>query len=177
LENIGTTIPGLVFNGQVASQRLGDAVAGAGDVDGTGSTELLLGAPGDPAAPPNPGTVYITVPIVTGEATDLELTGGATATLEWTKAVGAIRHRVYRGAVSTLLASGGVHTSSTTCLTPGAVSDSDANSNGRPDLVDIAVPGVGSGFWYVVSGASDLGEGPLGTDSTGALRRNDGPCP
>ncbi len=174
LEETGVTQPGIVFNGRAAFERLGESLAGAGDLDGTGTTEIVLGAPAD--AVTSPGTVYIAVPVVSIGTSDLQVTGGAIATLEWRPAPGATRHLVYRGFVSGL-APGGVATSAADCLTPGGDGVGDSDADGRPDLTDATAPPIGEGFWYAVTGANALGEGPLGTDSAGVLRRNDGPCP
>ncbi|MFQ5701076.1 MAG: Ig-like domain-containing protein [Acidobacteriota bacterium] len=177
LADVGVASAGLVFDGQTPSERLGSALAGAGDVDGTGFTELLLGAPGAATAPPNSGTVYITLPAIVSEPADLVVTGGATAVLEWDAVPGAIRHLVYRGSLTTLAVASQVRTSDAVCLTPGSTPDADADMDGRPDLVDTFVPPAGDGSWFLVTGTNSLGEGLLGMDTAGALRRNDGPCP
>jgi hypothetical protein len=176
LDDVGVSAPGLVLEGQTMNGRLGASVAGTGDLDGTGDTELVLGAPSDPGA--GSGMVYVSVPVVATQVQDLEVSGAAGGTLEWDPASGASRHLVYRGSLAGLDPLG-VRTASATCLTTGGagVPDSDGDADGRPDLVDAAPSSVGDGFWYLVTGWNQLGEGPLGVDSAGVLRQNNGPCP
>lgn len=176
LDDVGVSAPGLVLEGQTMNGRLGASVAGTGDLDGTGDTELVLGAPSDPGT--GSGTVYVSVPVVATQVKNLEVSGAAGGTLEWDAASGASRHLVYRGSLMSLDPLG-VRTAIAMCLTTGGagVPDSDGDADGRPDLVDAAASSVGDGFWYLVTGWNQLGEGPLGTDSTGVLRQNNGPCP
>ncbi len=46
LSQVGSTVPGLVFRGEVAGDRLGEAVSSWTDGNGDGLDDLLLGAPG-----------------------------------------------------------------------------------------------------------------------------------
>ncbi|MCI0587800.1 MAG: integrin alpha [Planctomycetes bacterium] len=53
----------LTFNGSVSEERLGSSVSGAGDLDGDGVPDLLVGAKqwGVPGAGPTPGPGYVRV--------------------------------------------------------------------------------------------------------------------
>jgi hypothetical protein len=67
-----------------------------------------------------------------------------------------------------------VYTSSAVCLASGVSSDVDAN--GLRDLALTGTPPPRDGFYYLVTGTSGLGEGPLGTASNGLPRINNAPC-
>jgi len=45
-----------------------------------------------------------------------------------------------------------------------------------PSTTDLEEPGSGSGFYYLVSGVNECGEGALGTESSGKPRPNRHPC-
>jgi hypothetical protein len=53
------------------------------------------------------------------------------------------------------------------CLQPGLPS---------PSATDVEEPSSGSGFYYLVSGVNECGEGGLGTTSSGGPRPNRHPC-
>lgn len=175
LAEVGASVPGVVVDGQTALERLGEALAGSGDVDRTGSSEIVAGAPGDSATPPNEGRVYLSVPIVARAARDLLLV--SKTTLEWEPVPGAVSYSVYRGAVATLAAAGRVMTSDATCLAPGGVGVGDVDLDGLPDFADPTEPAAGEVFWYLVGGVNKIGEGQVGTDSSGKLHVNNEPCP
>jgi hypothetical protein len=175
----GQTLSGIVFEGEVASGRLGEAVTGASDLDRTGTADLILGAPGDEAAPPNDGTVFITEPIVASETRALGIAKAPQATLEWDPTPGATGYAVYRGDLGDLTANGGVHTAGKCVVNPPSAVVGDGDSDGRPDFVDVTAPPPGTGFWYQVAGTSLFGTGPLGEASNGEVRVDDFPtsCP
>ena len=50
---------GFVLDGESGGDRAGTSVSGAGDVDGDGIGELLIGAPGAGDSPNNPGRTYV----------------------------------------------------------------------------------------------------------------------
>jgi hypothetical protein len=55
----GTDIPDEFFSGGAAGVRFGYSVAGAGDVNGDGYADVIVGAPNNPAGAANAGRAYI----------------------------------------------------------------------------------------------------------------------
>jgi hypothetical protein len=53
----------------------------------------------------------------------------------------------------------------------------DADADGLPDIEDPAVPSSGETFFYLVTGANDAGEGPIGPAGAAPPRSNDAQCP
>jgi hypothetical protein len=179
LADTGATLPGVVIEGEVASGRLGEALSGEGDLDDSGTADLILGAPGDETSPPNAGSVFITELIVASEARNLEMSMTPPATLEWDRTPGATGYAVFRGTLSDLSVNGGVTTAGKCIVNPPGAVVGDADSDERPDFVDASTPSVGAGFWYDVAGTNRFGMGPLGEASNGQARANDSPtsCP
>jgi len=105
---------------------------------------------------------------------DLTETGGIT-TLEWSRADRALFYNVYRGTIASLVAGGGVKTSAATKLACGITTDAD--SDGLPDTMDSSSLPVGGAFYYLVTGRSLAGEGPLGPFDAAPPRINDSQCP
>jgi hypothetical protein len=66
---------------------------------------------------------------------------------------------------------------------PGTVYDhtcyesADANLDGPTTSIDSGGPPPGSGYYYEATHEGACGEGPLGSDWTGAARPNPSPCP
>ena len=59
---VGTSYPGTVFVGTEVGEHAGSAVSGAGDLDGDGDPDFVVGAPGrDGPVDPNAGTAYVVV--------------------------------------------------------------------------------------------------------------------
>ncbi len=83
--------------------------------------------------------------------------------LDWSTSSGVTRYNLYRGTVG-----GGATFFNQTCLQP-ALAFSAAS--------DAGVPGVGTFFYYLVSGFDGCLEGTLGMTSAGADRPNALPCP
>ncbi|MEF8756311.1 MAG: DUF4347 domain-containing protein [Accumulibacter sp.] len=68
---------GFVINGQSADDQSGRSVAGAGDVNGDGLADLIVGAHhGDPAGAPDAGRSYIVFGKTTGFAVELDAIEG-----------------------------------------------------------------------------------------------------
>jgi hypothetical protein len=178
LANVGVTEPGVVIDGSVALGRLGEALDGIGDLDDSGTSEIVLGAPGDETTPPNEGSVYVTVPIVATETRDLIMGKSPDPTLEWAPTPGAGeiggpgRYAVYRGDLSDLDLNGAVRTAGKCIVVPSTAEVEDVDSDGRPDFTDDTVPAGGAGFWYLVAGFSPYGVGPIG-DVESTTRVND----
>jgi hypothetical protein len=113
----------------------------------------------------------LNVPIVPATVNTLQLTGAAT--LAWDPAPFASHWNTYRGTIP-----------------PGLMGDpgrrdpydhvcfESANlaGDGRTATTDIAIPPVGGGFYYVVSGENRLVEGPAVVDSNGMPRWPPSPC-
>ena len=127
-----------VLHGESAFDAAGTSIANAGDIDGDGRDDLVIGAPGHDGAGQNAGRVYL----VTGGA----LTAGGSFAL-----AGAAR-----------LWNGAANEEAGAALGAGG----DVNGDGAPDVL-IGAPGrsiggVWSGGAYLVSGAS---LGPVGASS------------
>lgn len=107
------------------------------------------------AGPPPSGAA---VPLPPGEVDDLSITGGAVATLAWTKVDEALTYDVYRGAASALSPAtyGG-------CFAGGL-------SKSTFTLQDPDIPGLGEAHAYLVAAANTGGKGTMGTDSDGLER-------
>ena len=72
LAAIATGNGGFVVNGPAADEQAGYSIAAAGDVNGDGLADFIVGAPGaDPAARPDAGRSYIVFGKNTGTAVDL----------------------------------------------------------------------------------------------------------
>jgi hypothetical protein len=173
LEEAGLTVPGLVIEGSEERRRLGEAVSGLGDIDDSGTAELVLGAPGDETTPPDGGKVYISMPVVAEAVRDLRVEKTPAHTLEWAAAPGAVDYAVYRGDLADLRIDGEVRTLGTCAVVPGLYEVDDRDADDRPDFEDDNDPADGAGFWYLVAGTSGYGRGPIGAASSGAPRVND----
>jgi len=127
------------------------------DLDGDGRANAGDCAPSDPTAADPPG-----------EATNLMLSGGASADLSWTAPPGAgsaWTTDVIRGAIQKMHLDGGM--TGATCL---------AMAQPGPPYTDATVPPVGDGFYYHVRGRNVCGPGALGFASNGSPRPAP-PCP
>ncbi len=180
IDTVALSTGGRIVMGSQAGAQLGRSLAGGGDFNGDGRTDLIAGAPltdtvveaktvqsdagalvvvslsSPPEALTGPGDSY--------DFVDNEI--------EWDGVPGASRHNLYRGLISALRQTQGVFTSETSCLAAG-VGDSDMDM--RPDLTDLAVPPAGDGFYYLVTAENRIGEGSLGR-GTAHSRVNDAPC-
>ncbi len=67
--------PVFTVPGQTAGEMLGTSVASAGDINGDGDNEILVGAPGPSSIPPRPGTVYV----LEGDGTVISVIDGTTS--------------------------------------------------------------------------------------------------
>jgi len=103
-----------------------------------------------------------------GEIANLLLTDATT--LAWDARIGATSYGLYRGAVSGLVDADadGVADDYGACL------ESGITANGTSDT---SAPGIGSAYFYLVTGRGPGGEGTLGAASNGLPRPNLSPCP
>ncbi len=179
LGGIGQSVDGLVVTGADPNDQLGFSVGGAQDVNGDGIADALLGAPfgdTDPNTPPDAGETYVISPYTPAEVQLLDATqAGAVTRLEWTVTNRTIAYNLYRGVLSELRAARGVRTSDMVQLVCGG--NTDSNMNGLPDLTDMLTPAVGEGFYYLATGSSVLGEGPIAPPGIVPARYNDAQCP
>ncbi len=183
LSEVGKTVAGVVFEGAEAGDQLGKSVGGGLDVTGDGVADAVAGAPladSDPNTPANAGEAYVISPLTPGVVPDIGIDvtdPGGLAMLEWTAADRALVYNIYRGDFLGVRAGGGIRTSAMTRVACGVLVDAD--EDGIPDFTDAALPPLGSGFLYVVTGASFLGEGPLppNPSSIPTPRINDLQCP
>ena len=76
LAQLGTTHPGIRIGGDVMQDYSGTTVSGAGDVNGDGFADVLVGAPGNDAASPEAGAAYI---VFGGRTADLDVANISTA--------------------------------------------------------------------------------------------------
>jgi len=102
------------------------------------------------------------------------LTWASPSAVQWTASAGAAHWNSYRGTIpSGLLGSRvAVGVYDTACL-----ESADQNGDGATATVDAAAPPLGTAYYYLASGESGCGEGPLGRRSSGAIIPNDAPCP
>jgi peptidase M1-like protein/thrombospondin type 3 repeat protein len=127
------------------------------DIDGDGRANSSDCAPFDPTTVDPPG-----------EATDLMLSGGASADLAWTAPPGAgsaWTTDIIRGGLLQIRLDGGI--GGATCL---------AMAQPAAPYTDADVPPAGDGFYYHVRGRNACGPGPLGFASNGSPRPAP-PCP
>ncbi|HZN04715.1 MAG TPA: MopE-related protein, partial [Candidatus Polarisedimenticolia bacterium] len=122
---------------------------------GTPGTEVCNGIDDDCDGVPDDGTQP-------NEATDFRFTGASAMT--WTPAAGADTHNVYRGEI----VEGNPWAWNEVCLQTGLTA---------PLALDLAVPPVGSAFYYFAVGVNACGAGTQGSDSAGAPRPAAPACP
>ncbi len=167
--------------GSTASMQLGDAVAGAGDVNGDGYDDVIVGAPGYST---NTGRAYVHHGSATGISASATTTLVGFTTSNYfgesvdgpgdvdgdgydDVAVGAWGYSTSKGRVTVYAgSSAGINSLAVTTLTGGATSDQfgwsvagagDVDNDGDPDLVVGAI-GAGDGTAYVYLGdAAGLG--------------------
>ncbi len=178
LTDIGETLPGIAINGTEAGDGLGSSVSGGADVNGDGVVDAVVGAPMADAdgAPDDSGQTYVISPISPEEVVSLSVNlSGVTSELEWTRTDLAIGYNVYRGVISTIAGSLDIRTSQMVQLACGI--DTDADTDTLPDTTDPDPAAVGDGYYYLVTGSNNTGEGPIGPATANALRVNDAQCP
>ena len=175
-----------VIEGAAAGDKLGHSVGGGFDVNGDGVVDALVGAPFAETligTPTNAGEAYVISPFQPDEVLGLTLSqSGAVTELEWRKPHRALGYNVYRGELDQMVGATEIRTStmcaapSPTCAIECAIT-TDADSNGLPDTTDADTPGDGETFFYLVTGISVFGEGPLAPDTASPPRINDLQCP
>ncbi len=102
------------------------------------------------------------VPPQLGGSLFLERLGGAT--LHWSRGYQGHISSVYRGTFT----SGQIWSSDETCFDPNTA---------QLTSVDAADPAVGTGFYYLVAGGNDCGEGPIGLRTDGTELMPVSACP
>jgi len=120
-------------------------------------------------------TVIDGIPLAVGdtvEAAHDPSTGMTTLTWAAVPPIGST-YNTYRGTIPPgMPGSRGSGAYDHACLESG-----DSAGDGHRVSVDSGMPAVGSGFYYVVSGTTDCGEGSLGSSSSGLPMPNLSPCP
>jgi hypothetical protein len=150
------TLPGWIVEGNQAGANLGTSVGPAGDVDGDGIDDVIVGAAKYTNSLSQEGRalVYLGVPtcgapLPTGSST---LTWSQNGTLlSWSSVQGATSYDVVRGDVGTLSRTGGDFTAATlACL---------ANDLAATSTTYAGAPSPGQAFWFLVRGSSCAGHG------------------
>lgn len=113
------------------------------------------------ACDPLLGCVHDPLPPPPEAALDLGFTGKPD--MEWGGSLEATHYAMYRGPFG-----GAPWSYAHTCLYPSVPS---------PSATDASTPPAAQGFYYLVSGRNECGEGTLGTNSAGQTRPNASPCP
>ncbi len=178
LSDIGVTEPGLRIDGNEAGDMLGAAVGGGADLNGDGVDDAMTGAPlaDGPGQLDNSGETYVISPISPDEVMQLTVNGPGNGTiLEWSVGNLAFDYNVYRGDIGVLRAEAVVRTSSMAQFACGINTDADFDT--LPDTIDADVPVPGVGYYYLVTGNNQAGEGTLGTLGAQPTRIHDGKCP
>ncbi|MFZ3119734.1 MAG: hypothetical protein WA159_15630, partial [Variovorax sp.] len=134
---VGSSTAGFVISGQAASDYSGRSVSSAGDVNGDGLADLIVGAYGaDTTAGADAGNAYVVFGKTSGEAVDLSsLTSG----------LSSAGFALFGGTASSSAGS-------------SVAAAGDLNGDGFDDLL-IGAPGSGAGNAYVVFGGQFLNPG------------------
>lgn len=150
------TVPAWITEGNQPGANLGTSVGTAGDVDGDGYDDVIIGAAkySNSLTEEGRALVYLGAPSC-GAATpagsptlSFSLAGDQ---LSWSSLVGATWYDIVRGDVRTLISSGGDFTAATLgCLANDQITNSVSYTG---------VPGPGQAFWFLVRGANCGGRG------------------
>lgn len=149
-------LPAWIVEGNQPGANLGTSVGPAGDVDGDGIDDVIVGAAKYTNSLSEEGRalVYLGVPtcgaaLPAGSPTLTVSPDGAQ--LSWTSLQGATTYDVVRGDVETLSHTGGDFTAATLgCI---------ANDLAATSTAATGAPGLGQAFWYLVRGANCAGHG------------------
>jgi hypothetical protein len=148
--------PGWIADGNQAGANLGTSVGTAGDVDGDGIDDVIIGAAKytDSFSEEGRALVYLGArtcgaALPSGSPT-LTLSQDGTQ-LSWSSLQGATWYDVVRGDVSTLSRTGGDFTAATLeCL---------ANDLAATSTTSTVAPAPGQAFWFLVRGCNCAGHG------------------
>lgn len=148
--------PAWIVEGNQANANLGTSVGPAGDVDGDGIDDVIVGAARYTNSLSEEGRalVYLGVPSGCGAALPVgspTLTLSQGGALSWTSLQGAATYDVVRGDVETLTRTGGDFTAATLGCVANDVVGTSASATGTP--------GVGQAIWYLVRGDNCAGHG------------------
>ena len=149
------TLPAWIVEGNQTNANLGTSVGPAGDVDGDGIDDVIVGAAKYTNSLSQEGRalVYLGVPtcgaaLPAGSPT---LTLSQAGQLSWTGVQGATSYDVVRGDVETLTRTGGDFTAATLGCVANDVTGTSATATGTP--------GVGQAIWYLIRGGNCAGPG------------------
>jgi FG-GAP repeat protein len=164
------TSPSWIAEGNQAGANLGTSVGTAGDVDGDGIDDVIVGAAKYTSSMSEEGRalVYLGAPtcgaaLPSGSPT---LTFSQDGTqMSWTTLQGATSYDVVRGDVDTLTSTGGDFTAATL----GCV----ANDLTATSTTYTGVPASGQAFWFLVRGGNCAGRGTYDSGSAAQVGSRD----
>jgi hypothetical protein len=149
-------LPAWIVEGNQAGANLGTSVGAAGDVDGDGSSDVIIGAARytNSMAEEGRALVYLGAPscgVSTPAGSPTLSFSLAGDQLSWSSLPGATWYDVVRGDVGTLSSTGGDFSAATLgCL---------ANDQATNSATYTGVPALGHAFWFLVRGANCAGRG------------------